>query len=268
MCQVISRDGTTIGYSRKGQGSALILVHGALAYRAINLTEHVLVELLAPLFTVYTYDRRGRGESGDTAPYSVEREIDDLEAIIARHADGQAMIFGRSSGGLLALDAAANGLQVTKVAMYEPPLDGDFGHPPLSVDHLMRVTELLSEGRRGEAVERYLQDVMHLPAEEVADLHSRPLWPEFERIAPTLAYDAAVVIETLGAPPVHVDRWAELAVPTIVITSGLSPARVQSRADALVEQLPIGSRCTLEQPANDNTEEALAAVLAEFFADR
>src|SRR5947199_6861992 len=131
MRTVISKDGTALAFDQSGQGPALILVAGATATR---LAEAALSAHLAPHFTVFAYDRRGRGDSGDTAPYAVEREVEDLEALI-REAGGSAFVFAISSGAALALEAAASRLNVKKLALYEPPfMVGNAAHVP-PVDH-------------------------------------------------------------------------------------------------------------------------------------
>ena len=152
MEQVTSKDGTTIAFDRTGEGTPLILVGGAFQYRAIDQRTTELAELLARRFAVIHYDRRGRGDSGDTAPYAKEREVEDLGALV-EEAGGSASVFAMSSGGALALDAASHGLDITKLALYEPPFIVDDGRPPLPEDYVTRLERLVSAGRRGAAVE-------------------------------------------------------------------------------------------------------------------
>jgi pimeloyl-ACP methyl ester carboxylesterase len=263
---VISRDGTSIAYSRTGEGPAVILVDGALAHRAINPTALLVAALLAPQFSVYTYDRRGRGDSGDTAPYSVEREADDLEAIIAHHSDGEAHVFGWSSGALLALDAAAHGLQVQTLAVYEPPLLVDGSHPPLSPDFLSRITELVSADRRREAVELYFTDALNVPADALAAMHRGLVWREWEKVAPTLVYDGTLFHDTLGGTTLAANRWRSVTIPTLVIDGEASRATMHAGAEALAQLLPNARRCTLVGQTHDVAAEILAPVLAAFFA--
>ena len=139
---IVSKDGTTLAFDRSGQSAPVILVGGALQHRAIDPRTDQLAALLASHFTVFHYDRRGRGESGDTAPYAVEREVEDLDALI-QAAGGSACVFGMSSGGVLALQAARR-LAVAKLAMYEPPLIVDDSRPPVPADYLPRLTQLLA----------------------------------------------------------------------------------------------------------------------------
>src|ERR1700722_5967180 len=161
-----SHDGTTIAYDKQGEGPALILVDGALTVHSSGSGAE-LARLLAPRFTVYGFDRRGRGGSGDTPPYAVDREIDDIEAL-TDHAGGSAYLYGHSSGGPLAMRAAIRlGSKVTKIAMYEPPYNNDPGAQEPWSQYLRQLAETLAEGRRGDAVALYMRFV-GTPAEQVA----------------------------------------------------------------------------------------------------
>src|SRR5436190_7588139 len=175
---VTSRDGTTIAFDRLGSGPPVILVCGASTDRMANAA---LAALLASDFTVLNYDRRGRGDSGDTSLYAVAREIEDIEALIER-AGGSAFLFGTSSGGALALEAAASGLPVTKLALWEPPyfLDPN-ARPP--TDQVERYHEMISEGRRGDAVEYFLTKVVRMPEELAAFARTQPFWSSQEALA-------------------------------------------------------------------------------------
>ncbi|MGH2945167.1 MAG: alpha/beta fold hydrolase [Solirubrobacteraceae bacterium] len=153
MSEVTSRDGTTIAFDRLGEGPAVVLVDGALSHRALGPTARLADPLAADL-TVIRYDRRGRGESGDTAPYDTAREVEDLEAVIAE-AGGPASVVGLSSGAALALEAAASGLAMTKLALYEPPFDADSAEPDEA--YVQRLNELIAAGRNGDAVEWFLE---------------------------------------------------------------------------------------------------------------
>src|SRR5438552_7726832 len=167
MRTVISKDGTAIAFDQSGQGPALILVAGATATR---VAEAELSAHLAPHFTVFAYDRRGRGESGDTAPYAVEREVEDIEALI-NEAGGSAFVFGHSSGAVLALEAARRlATKITKLAVYEPPFIVDDSRPPLPEDYVTQLTELVSSGRRSEAVEYFMTKAVGVPVQEVAQM--------------------------------------------------------------------------------------------------
>src|SRR5256886_2221736 len=194
MKHVRSRDGTTIAYDRLGGGEggpAVILVDGAFCSRAFGPMPK-LAPLLAPDFTVFMYDRRGRGDSGDTAPYAVEREIDDLDALI-REAGGSAFVYAMSSGAALALEAAASRLSIKKLALYEAPfMVGTPAHVPPG-DHQSQLVRLIAEGRRGDAVRYYMKDIMGMPALLVMLFRVLPMWSKLKAVAPSLPYDSAIM---------------------------------------------------------------------------
>ena len=261
MTTVTSADGTAIAFDRSGDGPPLVLVGGALSDR---VAAGSLAEALAPRFTVFAYDRRGRGDSGDTAPYAVDREIEDLGAIVAE-AGASAFVFGHSSGAALALEAVARGLPATKLALYEPPFIVDDGHEPLPVDYVQRLTELAASGRRGDAVEFFLTTGPGVPPEVVAGMRSEPFWPGMEKIAHTLAYDGAVMGDTMAGRPLPADRWASVTVPTLVMDGDQSPAWARNSVAALVGVLPNAERRSLEGQDHGAASEVLAPVLVEFF---
>jgi pimeloyl-ACP methyl ester carboxylesterase len=184
-----SRDGTTIAYDKQGAGPALILVDGALTVHSSG-GKSELARLLAPWFTVYGYDRRGRGESGDTLPYAVDREIDDIEALIDR-AGSPAFLYGHSSGGALVMQAAIRlGTKVSKIAMYETPYNNDPGAQESWSQYLGQLGEALAGGRRGDAAALFMRFV-GTPDAQVDGMRRAPFWPAMESIAPTMAYDHA-----------------------------------------------------------------------------
>lgn len=265
MDTVHSHDGTPIAFDRLGAGPALILVGGAFQYRAIDPRTARLAELLAPRFSVYHYDRRGRGDSGDTAPYAVAREVEDLDALIAA-AGGSALVFGMSSGAALALEAAKRGLAITKLALYEPPFIVDDSRPPLPREYAARLAELIASGSRGDAVAYFMTATAGVPAEFIAPMRSDPIWPAFEAVAHTLPYDAAVLGDTMSGDPSTLGRWASVAVPTLVIDGGASPAYVGNAARTLAELLPHGERRTLADQTHEYAPEILAPVVTAFFA--
>jgi pimeloyl-ACP methyl ester carboxylesterase len=260
MNQVFSQDGTVIAFDRSGKGPAVILVGGAFQYRAIDPRTAQLAALLAQHFTVFHYDRRGRGDSLDTQPYAVEREVEDLNALI-KEAGGQAATFGMSSGGVLTLEAAKRGLAITKLALYEPPFNsGDNTARQASENYTRQLTALLTEGRWGDAV-ALAMTTWGAPAEAIAGMRQTPIWPLFESVAPTLAYDNAI----MGDGSVPTERLASLTVPTLVIDGGASPAFMHNAAQALALALPNAQHRTLEGQTHDVAPEALAPVLVEFF---
>jgi pimeloyl-ACP methyl ester carboxylesterase len=265
MKKVHSKDGTTIAFDQSGEGSAIILVGGAFQHRSIDPRTAQLAALLASHFTMFHYDRRGRGDSGDTVPYAVEREVEDLEALIAE-AGGSAFVFGMSSGAVLALEAANHGLAITKLALYEPPFIVDDSRPPLPKDYVMRLTELVSAGRRGDAVELSMTKAGGMPAEAVAPMRNAPFWLAFEAVAHTLAYDGTIMGDTMSGNPLPTKQWASVTVPTLVISGGASPAFMHHGAQELANILPNAQHRTLEGQTHDVAPEILAPVLEEFFA--
>lgn len=264
MGTVRSKDGTTIAFDQSGTGPALILVGGAFQYRAIDERTAKLASLLAARFTVFHYDRRGRGESGDTAPYATAREIEDLDALISA-AGGAVFVFGMSSGAALALDAAAQGLSIKKLAVYEPPFIVDDARPPLPEDYAAHLTALAASGRRGDAIAYFLTRGVGVPAEAVEQMRQAPVWPAFEAIAHTLAYDGALVSSTGAGKPLSADRWASGTIPTLVVDGGASSAWMRNAARALADVLPNAQRATLEGQQHDAAPELLAPVLEAFF---
>ena len=263
MNQVISKDGTIIAFDRSGKGPAVILVGGAFQYRAIDPRTAQLAALLAEHFTVFHYDRRGRGDSSDTQPYAVEHEVEDLDALI-KEAGGPAAVFGMSSGGVLALEAASRGLAITKLALYEPPFNsGDESGRRASESYTRQLTDLLAEGRRGDAV-ALARTTWGAPPEAIAGMRQTPIWSLFEAVAPTLAYDDAI----MGDGSVPTERLSSITVPTLVIDGGASPAFMHNAAQAVAHALPNAQRRTLEGLTHDVAPEALAPVLVEFFMEK
>lgn len=258
MNSVTSKDGTTIAFDKIGQGPSVILVCGGSVDRMSNAP---LAALLAEHFSVFNYDRRGRGDSGDTAPYAVEREVEDIDAVVGA-AGGSAFLYGTSSGAALALEAARKlPSRITKLALWEPPfiLEGSRPRPP--ADTATTYTELVSAGRRGDAVEFFMAKVVGLPPEFVAFARTQPWWPAQEAIAHTLAYDATI----MGDYSLPTERVAAVAAPTIVIDGGASPAWMRETAQAITDILPDGQHRTLDGQEHNVAPEAIAPVLVEFF---
>lgn len=260
MNTVTSKDGTTIAFDRLGEGPALILVCGGSVERSSNAP---LAALLAPHFTVFNYDRRGRGDSGDTPPYAVEREIEDIDAVV-NAAGGSAFLYGTSSGAALALEAArALPTRITKLALWEPPFIPD-GYPRPPADTARTYTELVAAGRRGDAVDFFMEKVVGLPAEFVAQARNAPWRPAQEALAHTLAYDATI----MGDYTLPTERAAAVTIPTLVLDGGASFPFMHPTAQALAGVLPDGRHHTLEGQSHDVAAEALAPVLVEFFNGR
>jgi pimeloyl-ACP methyl ester carboxylesterase len=250
-----SADGTAIAYEYGGRGPALVLVDGALCHRSAR----PLAALLERDFTVYAYDRRGRGESGDTPPGAVDREVEDLRALVAA-AGGRAGVYGKSSGAALALRAAAAEPGVTRLALYEPPFIAEAGLAEQAAAYSVRLRELLAAGRRGDAVALFMAHA-GVPEPAVAGMRAQPHWSAFEAIAPTLALDDAA----LGDGFVPRDLARRVEVPVLVATGDASPQVLRQAARATAEAMPGAAFRTLEGQTHDVAAEALAPVLAEFF---
>ena len=262
MNTLTSSDDTTIAYDRRGEGPALILVDGALTVHSSGSASE-LAKLLAPRFTVYGFDRRGRGGSGDTLPYAVDREIDDIEALI-EVAGGSAFLYGHSSGGPLAMRAAIRlGRKVSKIALYEPPYNNDPGAQESWSQYLRQLAETLAEGRRGDAVALFMRFV-GTPAEQIDGMRRAPFWPGMEAVAPTLAYDHAAI---LGKPwSVLAQLAARVSVPALVMAGDASLPFMPDAARVLSQALPQGQLRTLEGQTHEVNPGVLAPVLVEFFS--
>jgi pimeloyl-ACP methyl ester carboxylesterase len=216
---------------------------------------------------VTAYDRRGRGDSGDTPPYTVDREVDDLAVLIA-NAGGSAFVFGHSSGAGLALQAAHTlGSRIPKLALYEPPFIVDDSRPPLPADYDTRLDELVMADRRGDAVEYFLTTGPEVPAEAVAQMRETPMWSEMESLAHTLAYDARVMGDAMAGSPAALERWASVGVPTLVLDGGASPPWQRSSTQALARVLPRCVHRSLPGQTHAADPEVLAPVLRAFFED-
>lgn len=260
MGKVTSKDGTQIAFDRQGTGPALILVDGALCYRSFGPMPG-LAQLLAPHFTVYYYDRRGRGESGDTKPYAVEREVEDIEALIDE-AGGSAYICGLSSGAALAMEATLRlDGKIKKLAMYEAPYAANEAAQPAWNEYDSKLTKLLAENRRGDAVVLFMT-VVGTPTEMIEGMRQAPVWPMFEAVAPTLAYDAAVLGKDHAVP---VERAASVTAPALVMNGGASLPFMYDIAQALSKAMPNAQLRTLEGQRHDVNVEVFGPVLVEFF---
>jgi pimeloyl-ACP methyl ester carboxylesterase len=253
MPAVTSADGTSIAYERTGDGSPLILVDGAMCYRAAG-PMRPLAALLRNVFTVHTYDRRGRGESSDTRPYAVAREVEDLQALIAR-AGGEAYVYGISSGAALALATAAAGPGIVGLALYEPPFLADADSR--SKAYTERLHKLLDAGRGGDAVALFMAEV-GIPEQVIAGIRTQPGWAELEAIAPTLAYDNEIVTDVRHLA-------SAITVPALLLSGGASPHGLQQAAKATADALPTAEHRTLGGQTHDVAPEAVAPVLTEFF---
>jgi pimeloyl-ACP methyl ester carboxylesterase len=262
MSTVRSADGTTIAYTRAGQGPPLILVDGALCSRSFGpMTK--LAEQLAPHFTVYTYDRRGRGDSGDTPPYAPDREVEDIEALVTEAGD-TVYVHGTSSGAALALEAAKHIRSIAKLAVYEPPFIVDDTRPPLPEDYLPRLKALVAGGQHGAAIKMFMRFV-GTPAVFTAVMPLTPVWGKLKTVAPTLPYDITIVRDHQQGTPLTAAEWAAVKAPVLVAAGGKSPAWMTNGTRALAGALPDATYRTLAGQNHMVKAQAIAPVLAEFF---
>ncbi len=260
MKKVRSADGTTIAYDQIGNGPAVILVDGALGSRAFGFMVP-LATRLSPHFTVITYDRRGRGESTDTQPFALEREIEDIEALI-NEAGGEAFLYGISSGAALALEATIKlGHKVKKLALYEAPYDSDDARQQAFRNYRKQLVEVLAEGRRGDALGLFMMFV-GMPPEHLEGARKMPMWPMWEAVAHTLPYDAAALGEDGSVPT---EKAARVTVPTLVMDGSASVPFMHTTAVALAKAIPNGEHRTLEGQTHEVEAQVLAPALVEFF---
>ncbi len=235
---VLSKDGTRIAFEQSGVGPGMVLVSPALGERSANTK---LGKLLSRNLTVINYDRRGRGGSSDTQPYAVEREVEDIEALIDS-AGGTAHVFGSSSGAVLALEAAnALGAKIITLSMYEPPFIVSEGHAPLPADYLQHLRELIAARQRGNAVEYFMRAAVGVPDEILAQMKNGPMWPSLEVVAHTLPYDGEVMGDTMSGNPLPAHRWDSVTAPALVMVGGESPAWMQHAGQAIAAALPHAS---------------------------
>jgi len=251
MDQTTSKDGTTIAFDRVGQGQPLILALGAFNDRT---TGAPLAAWLAPHFSVFSYDRRGRGKSGDRPPYALEREVEDLAAVLTA-ADGSATVFGYSSETVLALHAAAHDLPITKLALYELP-------PARPPEHPMELAALIAAGRRGDAVEYFQRQVVGIPEAIVAQFRHAPFRPALEAMAHTTVYDATLVAYGTSLAALS----AKLLTPTLVVAGEQSPPIMRETAEQLAKMLPNARALTLPDATHDINPALLSGALSEFLS--
>ncbi|MCQ6557262.1 alpha/beta fold hydrolase [Paenibacillus mendelii] len=264
MLTVISKDGTQIAYEKIGSGPAIIVVAAAAAD---HNDATPLAQQLAQSFTVYNYDRRGRGNSTDnSSTYTVDREIEDIEALI--HVIGETpSLFGSSAGAVLALEAADKlDNRIAKLALYEPPFIINDGRAPVPADYIQNLNKLVHDGNRSDAVEYFMTAAIGVPAEFLDYMKADPSWGNMEGMAHTLAYDGLIMGDTQSGKPLPTDRW-HVHVPTLVMTGENSEPFIQSAAKALVELLPHGEYRAL--PGQDHSAvmmapDVLAGAITEF----
>jgi len=261
--KVLSKDGTPIAFDRIGNGPPVILVDGALCYRGMGQTGQ-LAELLAQHFTVFTYDRRGRGGSGDTPPFAVEREVEDIAALLSE-AGGAAFVWGTSSGAVLALEAANRLSGIKRLALYEAPFIVD-GSRSTTEGDWVRIGEAVAAGRRSDALQLFLK-MVGAPAFFIAVMRLMPVWSKLKAVAHTLPYDGAIVRDNQRGKPLPANRWASVTVPTLVTDGGKSPAWMRQANQTLAASLPNAQYRTLEGQTHMLKPKAHAPMLVKFFKD-
>ncbi|MEO6236446.1 MAG: alpha/beta hydrolase [Vicinamibacterales bacterium] len=262
MGRVLSKDGTAIAFDRRGRGAPLLLVDGALCYRGLGKSGE-LAALLAQNFTVFTYDRRGRGASGNTAPYAVEREVEDIAALLSEAGD-EAFVWGMSSGAVLALEAAACLNGIKKLAVYEAPFIVDDTRVTTEADW-DRIGAAVAADRRSDAIKLFLKSVGVPGFVRTLMPLVIPVWSKLKAIAHTLPYDGAIVREHQRGRPLQASRWASVTIATLVVDGGKSPAWMRHANRSLATVLPHAQYRTLEGQTHLLKPEAHAPMLVAFF---
>jgi alpha-beta hydrolase superfamily lysophospholipase len=246
----------SIAFDQLGDGPPVILVLGAFNTRD---TGAPLAAALADRHTVINYDRRGRGDSGDAAPYAVEREIEDLDGLIQR-VGGEAAVFGFSSGAALALAAAAHGLAVTRLALFDLPLT--VAAPAAVVDHAAALDALVRAGRRGDAVEYFQRAMVGLPEPVIEQARHAPFRPALEAMAHTLVYDAMIV----GDARLQLEAVRAVHAPVLAIAAGAATPFMRETAEAVARAAADGRAVILEGASHDLVPAVLAPPLFRFLA--
>jgi pimeloyl-ACP methyl ester carboxylesterase len=258
MGTVTSPDGTVVDFERFGRGPTVLFIGGATQYRGIDPTTTESARRLGEAgFTAVDYDRRGRGRSGDTAPWSLEREVEDVAALVAE-VGGPAALYSSSSGATVALAAVQAGVPVSTLVLYEPPFFAGAGH----TEHLVHLRELVAEGRLDDAMRYNLTAVIGVPEAAVADMAGQPWWPAMTAVAPTLLYDLSAVHD-IEVDPDWRARWADVSLPVTVLSGDQTFPGLAQAADAVAEALPDARRRVLEGQGHGPTPDAIVPVLVE-----
>lgn len=257
-----SADGTPIAYERIGAGPAVVIVDGALCSREMGPSRAV-AEHLAEHYTVYIYDRRGRGESGDTATVTPEREVEDLEAVITA-AGEPVRIVGFSSGCALVLATIQHSANIAKAALYEFPMIIDDSRPPAPETYLDDQRASIAAGKPGEAIKRFMR-LVGMPAPLVALFPLFPGWSKTKRAGHTLVNDALLIGDTQSGKPIPEGRYADVTLPTVVYAGGKSPAWLRNANAALAEAIPGSEHRILAGQTHMVKAPALAPELVDFF---
>jgi pimeloyl-ACP methyl ester carboxylesterase len=259
---VKSADGTSIAFERTGNGPPLLLIGGAFCDRTAPPSGTPLAALLATRFTVFSYDRRGRGDSEDARDYAIEREVDDVAALLQIAGD-LAFVFGNSSGAFLAFDAAVRGLPISKLAFYEPPVILD----PARARGFVELAELLDDaargGRRAEAIELYMTKVMNMPAPAFEQIRRSPVFTSLQHLAHTLSYDLRIT----ARGPVRLEEASAVRAATLVMNGDASPPWMREAIQALAHRIPAARHHSLAGQTHAVDIKQLANVLGEFFGE-
>jgi pimeloyl-ACP methyl ester carboxylesterase len=264
MKTVTSKDGTTIAFDHIGSGQPVIPVAGAFGHRKFPGSLE-LAALLSPDFTVINYDRRGRGDSGDTQPYAVAREIEDIQALIDT-VGGSAFLAGMSSGAILALEAANQfPNKVKKLALYDPPFIINDSRPPLPSDFVAQLKQAIAAGRPGDAIDIIMTHALLIPAEYLKPMRDDPMWPEMIKVAHTLVYDGMIQADFMAGKPLPRNRWIHVNFPTLVMNGENSDQFFHDGAHALVDLLSNAQHRILAGQTHNVSMKVLAPVLKEFF---
>ncbi len=265
MSTVVSKDGTTIAYDRRGSGDPVILVDGATCSRAFGPMPEVAGKL-SDRFTVFAYDRRGRNESGDTQPYAVQREIEDIQALIAE-AGGSAALVGYSSGAVLAARAAAHDIGVTKLVMWEPPVLVDDSREPVPADYHDQLRKAVAEGRNGDAFVLFVTLAVGMPEAMVEPMKGSPIWSQMEAVASTLLYDALCIGDEVQGEELRdelVEKLAAVTAETLVLDGGASPAWMRRSAREVADAIKGARYDTIDGVDHNVPADAIVPVLREF----
>lgn len=258
-----SEDGTKLAYTKTGNGPSIILVDGAFCHRKFGANEK-LPQYLSGHFTVYSYDRRGRGESGNTLPYQVEKEYEDLQAII-NIAGGNACVYGISSGAALALEAANNGVNIKKMVLYEAPYISDNSRQPLPGNYLDILIAYIEQGQKGKAVQYFMRTGIGLPPFAVWMMQLLPAWKQMKQLAHTLVYDTKILSDTGSGKPFSSEKWKYAALPILVISGSKSAQWSQNSMRHLATMLPNATHYSLAGQTHLVNPKVIAGELIRFF---
>jgi pimeloyl-ACP methyl ester carboxylesterase len=264
MRSVTSKDGTKIGYSLVGSGPAIVLVDGAMCWREMGPATP-LAEELKDTFTVYTYDRRGRGESGDTKPFSPQREVEDLQAVIEA-AGGSAMIYAISSGVALALEAANSIPGITGMVLYEAPIFTDSSRKPVPTNFVQRMDQLVADGDNAGAVKHFMQNGIAVPWFVLLMMQFFGMFKKMAVVGPTLPYDIAFVSPHWTYKAIPANTWSNVTIPVLTIGGSKSDTWMQNAQKAIAANLPNAEHKTLEGQNHMVAPTAIAPMIKEFLA--